>query len=53
MSNTDKYKKFNKKCTFFHFRFVRGRDDKYIKFLQGLDNKSLWFREQIDKELSE
>lgn len=48
----DKFKKYNKKCKFFCFRFRKEKDQKYIEFLDHCPNRMEFIREAIDAELN-
>ena len=49
--NTAKYKKYDEKCKFVHFRFRKDKDAKYLEFLDSCDNKTEFLRKAIDREL--
>lgn len=48
----DKFKKYNKKCKFFCFRFRKEKDEKYIEFLDNCPNRMEFIRKAIDAELA-
>ena len=48
----ERFKRYNKKCEFFGFRFRKEKDDKYIQFLKECPNKSEFIRKAIDRELA-
>jgi hypothetical protein len=49
---TDRFGRYNKKCTFFSFRFRKDKDEKYIEFLKNCPNKQEFIRRSIDQELA-
>ena len=46
-----KFKKYNEKCRFVHFRFRKDNDAKYLEFLDRCENKTEFLRRAIDREL--
>lgn len=46
-----KFKKYNDRCRFVHFRFRKDTDAKYLEFLDNCENKTAFLREAIDKAL--
>lgn len=48
----NRQKKYNNTCKFYHFRFRKGSDVKYIDFMDSLENKTAFLRKAIDAELN-
>lgn len=48
-----KFVTYNKKCRFFHFRFRKDKDQKYIDFLESVPNQAEFLRNAIDRELDD
>ena len=44
----DRYSKYNEKCKCYHFRFRKGKDDEYIRFMDNCPNKVETLRKMID-----
>lgn len=51
METQTKFKRYNKKCQFFCFRFRKEKDEKYIEFLKNCPNRMEFIRQAIDREI--
>ena len=49
----NRFKTYNRKCTFFSVRMRNGKDDKYIEFLKNCPDRMAFIREAIDKAIAE
>lgn len=47
----EKFKKYNEKCRFVHFRFRKDTDKRYLDFLDNCENKTAFLRYAIDKAI--